>query len=107
MIMIVTYCVSTKSSQKTCIQSRSSLTGQLEVRNVEWFGTIVLKEPRSCHVDNLSMKDSRRSSAVVTATLGSRLRCLGFLDGDPEVTSVSEEHGPGKDILSRCNRIWI
>jgi hypothetical protein len=67
----------------------------------------VLREPRSCHVDNLSMYDSRRSSAVVTATPDSCLRRLRFLDGDPEVSSGSEEHGPGKDILSRCNKTWI
>src|SRR6266436_2960450 len=98
----MTHCVSTRSSQKTCIQSRSSLKGPLEVRNV---GTIVLRVPRSCHVDNLSMNDSRRSSAVGMATLGSCLGCLRFLVGD--VGSESGGHGPGRDILSKCNSIWI
>ena len=66
--MSMTYCVSTISSQKTCIQSRSSLTGPFEVRKVEWSGTSLSRDPRSCHVDNLSMNDSRRSSVVGTET---------------------------------------
>lgn len=98
-----TYCDSTTSSQKICIQSLLSLFTSLTAASSLFT---------NCHIDSLSMKASRRSSIENIWTTGlfdvvPLLRSFFFFFFFEAGPSVTRGGGPGSEIFRRCNKIWI
>ena len=119
---------STVSSQKTCVQSRSSFAFFGLAPGTELASPFMLPPPLpetpdaqasmvavSCHIDNLSMKLSNRSSVDSGGGPVSFFFDFFLLFGDDDDDPASFApscrslggHGPGNESFKRYRRIWI